>query len=659
MISAGSGPSGNSAALINKSTEKTERISAENIITSNSRQFINREQKEVLDMMIEVIRDNGKTIMFKSVYDANNDGVVDRASIAETVTKVSWSNIEGAPTEDVVSFNKMLNDSHSHDNKTVQDLVGFDANGNATKNGRPIVLPENVMMKSYYDADGDGTIDKARYAENTNWSGIMNKPSRFTPSVHTHNISDIVGKINAKTLGGHDQSYFLNVNSEIPVSNIRGLDGISVTIPLVDGGNASASYEGISTYTRILQRNDTQANLSSINPVLSSMEIGYEKNTFRKKIGNGITPWNGLPYEYSSPESVRFNIASRDFITSYYDYSSSEKPSLSLYDTSIPNVTNAQLYNGLVRVENRLFAIPYSARDVLYCNTSLSSMGKIDSINNQIGGAWWGGVAYKNFVYCAPYNSQCILKINALDFSVDYIEDENISSSLMKYSGAILGDNGKIYFVPHNSDGILEFDPETDRVTGKYGDEAYFGTNANYCKAVRNPLDGMIYFIPKNTIYVLQFDCFRKTVKPVLKINDYGVDKFCTATLAPNGLVYFIPGYGYSQMGVFDPNIYTIKFVPFSTKSYESFGDAVVAPNNKIYLAPFGSANTGFIEYNIAANTHNVFCTVSTSADRWSGGFLRSDGRIVFMPVVSTKIACINIHTTSEIDSDTLSVFNV
>ena len=48
--------------------------------------------------------------------------------------------------------------------------------------------------------------------------------------------------------------------------------------------------------TRIVLRNDTAANWSSVNPVLLKGEIGMENDTRKQKMGDGISRWNALPY---------------------------------------------------------------------------------------------------------------------------------------------------------------------------------------------------------------------------------------------------------------------------------------------------------------------------------------------------------------------------
>ena len=46
----------------------------------------------------------------------------------------------------------------------------------------------------------------------------------------------------------------------------------------------------------LLIRNDTAANWSSINPILSLGELAVEIDTNLMKVGDGIHAWNALPY---------------------------------------------------------------------------------------------------------------------------------------------------------------------------------------------------------------------------------------------------------------------------------------------------------------------------------------------------------------------------
>lgn len=49
---------------------------------------------------------------------------------------------------------------------------------------------------------------------------------------------------------------------------------------------------------KIQWRRDTSANWSSVNPILADGMPGYEKDTGRLKIGDGVTAWNSLDYKF-------------------------------------------------------------------------------------------------------------------------------------------------------------------------------------------------------------------------------------------------------------------------------------------------------------------------------------------------------------------------
>lgn len=48
--------------------------------------------------------------------------------------------------------------------------------------------------------------------------------------------------------------------------------------------------------TKIIQRHDTAANWTAVNPVLAAGEMGVETDTNKFKFGDGTTAWSGLAY---------------------------------------------------------------------------------------------------------------------------------------------------------------------------------------------------------------------------------------------------------------------------------------------------------------------------------------------------------------------------
>lgn len=60
--------------------------------------------------------------------------------------------------------------------------------------------------------------------------------------------------------------------------------------------------------THIQLRRDTAADWTAANPILADGEEGYEKDTGKRKIGDGVTAWNALSY-VSLAGSISFSYA--------------------------------------------------------------------------------------------------------------------------------------------------------------------------------------------------------------------------------------------------------------------------------------------------------------------------------------------------------------
>lgn len=151
--------------------------------------------------------------MTKSVYDTDNDGIVDAAESAP------WAGITGKPS----TFTPA---THTHAQSDITNLVTDlaakipatekgAASGVATLDGAGKVPTSQLpamgtgdMLKSTYDTDNDGVVDSAAAAP---WAGITGKPSTFTPATHTHAQSDITNLVTdlagkASTTHTHAQS---------------------------------------------------------------------------------------------------------------------------------------------------------------------------------------------------------------------------------------------------------------------------------------------------------------------------------------------------------------------------------------------------------------------------------------------------------------------
>jgi hypothetical protein len=100
--------------------------------------------------------------------------------------------------------------------------------------------------------------------------------------------------------------------------------------------------------TKIQVRRDTSANWTSLNPTLSSGEIGYETNTGKFKIGNGSTLWSSLDYFLDSSDLSGYLTASSASTTYLAQASASttyltQSSASTTYQPKVANVDNTEI----------------------------------------------------------------------------------------------------------------------------------------------------------------------------------------------------------------------------------------------------------------------------------------------------------------------------
>jgi hypothetical protein len=100
--------------------------------------------------------------------------------------------------------------------------------------------------------------------------------------------------------------------------------------------------------TKIQVRRDTSANWTSLNPTLSSGEIGYETNTGKFKIGNGSTLWSALDYFLDSSDLSGYLTASSASTTYLAQASASttyltQSSASTTYQPKVANVDNTEI----------------------------------------------------------------------------------------------------------------------------------------------------------------------------------------------------------------------------------------------------------------------------------------------------------------------------
>jgi len=155
--------------------------------------------------------------MTKSIYDANNNGVVDLAEA------VDWTGVQNKPSV----FPPAL---HTHVEADITDLdhnavklQGRNVSATAPTDGQVLAWddvnsqwkPSTVagtgdMTKAVYDTNNNGIVDAA---ESVPWSGVTGKPSTFPPETHNHD-ERYYTETELNTSGAGGQVHWDNVSSK-------------------------------------------------------------------------------------------------------------------------------------------------------------------------------------------------------------------------------------------------------------------------------------------------------------------------------------------------------------------------------------------------------------------------------------------------------------
>ncbi|WP_277202341.1 LamG domain-containing protein, partial [Victivallis vadensis] len=154
---------------------------------------------------------SGTGDMTKSVYDTNDDGIVDHAATADAVGATTAAQVADA-----------VGKAHTHANKATLDKLA--------------------------ETDGKLTFDGAEIGGASNWNDITGKPSTFPPSAHNHAITDVTGLEDALQKAGTVKS----VNGQLPD----------------ESGNVTVETGGAVDESRLLPETGSVSSDSVGNPVI-------------------------------------------------------------------------------------------------------------------------------------------------------------------------------------------------------------------------------------------------------------------------------------------------------------------------------------------------------------------------------------------------------
>lgn len=209
-------------------------------------------------------------------------------------------------------------------------------------------------------------------------------------------------------------------------------------------------------------------------------------------------------------------------------------------------------------------------------------------------------------------------------------------------SGAVVGADGHVYFIPSTKDYVMKLHPDYDSIVNK-----------ELGNAVYTYSDGTVYD-GSTRISIFDGDGY-------LNVGADG-NCFVGGVLAPNGHIYCIPynanyvmkidtNYGSETYGKPSRIETEITEADAGVTSAKWFG-GVLAPNGKIYCAPYNAmwvlvidTKTDTISYLGKDDTSYEFATtnVSVSMMMYRGAVLHPDGYIVFVPYNAQTVATLDL----------------
>ena len=136
--------------------------------------------------------------------------------------------------------------------------------------------------------------------------------------------------------------------------------------------------------THINQRRDLSANWTSANPVLQLGEVGWETDTRKAKLGDGVTPWNDLLYAVAPSASAVASVNGKTgvVVLDKTDIGLSNVDNTSDVDKPVSSATAAAISSAVSAA--LLAAHPVGA---IYMSVTNTNPGTF------LGGTWiaWGG----------------------------------------------------------------------------------------------------------------------------------------------------------------------------------------------------------------------------------------------------------------------------
>jgi len=125
---------------------------------------------------------------------------------------------------------------------------------------------------------------------------------------------------------------------------------------------------------------------------------------------------------------------------------------------------------GVLANNGSIYCIPYYSDKILKIDTVNETVTLLDTKLPETGDTRWspGALAHDGCIYFMSYNACRILRFDPADESVSSV-GEDLGEGCEKYENTVLGTNGWLYGIPYGSDRIVRFNP-IDQTTSTVGE---------------------------------------------------------------------------------------------------------------------------------------------------------------------------------------------
>jgi hypothetical protein len=330
----------------------------------------------------------------------------------------------------------------------------------------------------------------------------------------------------------------------------------------------------------------------------------------------------------------------------HINYQIMTEPSLTtLIDIGV-EIEDCWRWSAFVDGKNGFFyGIPYNARRVVKFNPLDKSLTEIGPDLGEGGHQWICGVrANTGDIYCAPCLAEHILKINAIDDTVETLVGVELPETgrYLWASGALAPDN-HIYYMPASARRIMRLNPDNDTLSS-VGDDLGQGGCKYSGTVVGN--DDCLYGIPDNATRIAKYNPADDpdTTSTVGEEAEEEFDCAGNGALGGDGYIYAANRFGQVlKVDIVNNNYTWIGDPIFSESEGRGWGDPIVGVDKCIYWPPLYANRVLKFDPETQHVPSLVGDDLGEGSDKWQNGALAAtDGVIYCIPACSTQILVID-----------------